>query len=100
LDYFTKYTFAVVWRDQTVHGIFSDGSYTNDDSTFGARLVINTKDTYFGGPLYSNLVVDSIVHNYLASNHHADGTPNITNGFDRTFGPQYYHFNKGPTGGS
>lgn len=29
------------------------------------------------------------------SNHHGEGTPNITYGFDRTFGPQYYHFNGG-----
>ncbi|AEO64931.1 polysaccharide lyase family 4 protein [Thermothielavioides terrestris NRRL 8126] len=99
-DYFTKYTFAAVWRDHTVHGMFADGSYIDDKSTFGAWLVMNTKDTYFGGPLHSDLVVDGIVYNYLVSNHHGDGTPNITDGFDRTFGPQYYHFNKGPAGGS
>lgn len=29
------------------------------------------------------------------SNHHGEGTPNITDGFDRTFGPQYYFFNGG-----
>lgn len=29
------------------------------------------------------------------SNHHGETTPKITNGFDRTFGPQYYHFNGG-----
>lgn len=40
-------------------------------------------------------MVDGIVYNYIVSNHHGDGTPNITNGFDRTFGPQYFHFNKG-----
>jgi len=32
------------------------------------------------------------------SNHHGDNVPNITDGFDRTFGPQYYHFNKGSSG--
>ncbi|KAF2108041.1 polysaccharide lyase family 4 protein [Lophiotrema nucula] len=99
-DYFTKYTFAAVWRDHTVHGLFANGSYSNDSSTFGAWLVMNTKDTYFGGPVHSDLVVDGIIYNYLVSNHHGDGTPNITDGFDRTFGPQYYHFNKGPSGGS
>lgn len=36
------------------------------------------------------------MYNYLVSNHHGEGTPNITNGFDRTFGPQYYHFNSAP----
>jgi rhamnogalacturonan endolyase len=99
-DYFTKYTFAAVWRDHTVHGLFANGANSNDNSTFGAWLVMNTKDTYFGGPVHSDLVVDGIIYNYLVSNHHGDGTPNITDGFDRTFGPQYYHFNKGPAGGS
>ncbi|GMF76573.1 unnamed protein product [Aspergillus oryzae] len=47
------------------------------------------------GPLHSDLTVDGIVYNYLVSNHHGEGTPNITNGFDRTFGPQYYLFNGG-----
>jgi len=86
-DYFTKYMFQDTWRDHDVHGIYSDGSTSNDGSTFGAWLVMNTKDTYFGGPLHSDLTVDGIVYNYLVSNHHGGGTPNITNGFDRTFGP-------------
>ncbi|KAH8894154.1 polysaccharide lyase family 4 protein [Thozetella sp. PMI_491] len=98
-DYYTKYTFSAVWRDQTVHGLFADGSLSNDSSTFGAWLVMNTKDTYFGGPTHSDLVVDGIVYNYIVSNHHGDGTPNITHGMDRTFGPQYFHFNKGAAGG-
>lgn len=94
-DYFTKYTFQDTWRDADAHGMFADGTQSFDNSTFGAWLVMNTKDTYFGGPIHSDLVVDGIVYNYLVSNHHGDGTPNITNGFDRTFGPQYYYFNKG-----
>ncbi|KAF1929942.1 polysaccharide lyase family 4 protein [Didymella exigua CBS 183.55] len=99
-DYFTKYTFAAEWRDQTAHGLFADGSQSKDNSTFGAWLVMNTKDTYYGGPTHSDLVVDGIIYNYMVSNHHGAGTPNITDGFDRTFGPQYYHFNKGPAGAS
>ncbi len=98
-DYYTKYTFSTVWRDHSVHGMFSDGSTSKDNSTFGSWLVMNTKDTYFGGPIHSDLVVDGIVYNYIVSNHHGDGTPNITHGMDRTFGPQYFHFNKGPAGG-
>jgi rhamnogalacturonan endolyase len=105
-DYFTKYTFADTWRDHDVHGIYSDGTTSDDNSTFGAWLVLNTKDTYYGGPLHSDLIVDGIVYNYIGnvpnalltflnliflllivSNHHGDGTPNITDGFDRTFGP-------------
>ncbi|KAK8091349.1 hypothetical protein PG994_000854 [Apiospora phragmitis] len=98
-DYFTKYTFSAVWRDQLAHGLFADGTQGSaDNSTFGAWLVMNTKDTYFGGPIHSDLVVDGILYNYMVSNHHGDGTPNITHGFDRTFGPQYFHFNKRPAG--
>ncbi|KAK7928918.1 hypothetical protein PG985_005916 [Apiospora marii] len=98
-DYFTKYTFSAVWRDQLAHGLFADGTQGSaDNATFGAWLVMNTKDTYFGGPIHSDLVVDGILYNYMVSNHHGDGTPNITHGSDRTFGPQYFHFNKGPAG--
>lgn len=64
-DYFTKYMFSETWRDQTVHGMYADGSKSNDGSAFGAWLVMNTKDTYFGGPTHSDLTVDGIVYNYL-----------------------------------
>ncbi|KAI0386548.1 polysaccharide lyase family 4 protein [Hypomontagnella monticulosa] len=94
-DYFTKYTFAELWRDHDVHGQYSDGSTSSDGNTYGAWLVHNTRETYYGGPLHSDLVVDGIVYNYMVSGHHGAPTPNITHGFDRTFGPQYYHFNKG-----
>ncbi|KAH8819823.1 family 4 polysaccharide lyase [Xylogone sp. PMI_703] len=94
-DYFTKYTFSDTWRDHDVHGMYSDGTTSHDNATYGAWLVLNTRDTYFGGPLHSDLVVDGIVYNYIVSNHHGDGTPNITDGFDRTFGPQFYYFNRG-----
>ncbi|KAI5853650.1 polysaccharide lyase family 4 protein [Durotheca rogersii] len=94
-DYFTKYTFSEVWRDHDVHGQYSDGSTSSDGNTYGAWLVHNTRETYYGGPLHSDLVVDGIVYNYLVSGHHGAPTPNLTHGFDRTWGPQYYHFNKG-----
>ncbi|KAG9250921.1 family 4 polysaccharide lyase [Emericellopsis atlantica] len=97
-DYFTKYTFSDPFRDLDAYGLFADGSNTEDGSTFGAWMVMNTKDTYFGGPTHSDLTVDGIVYNYISSNHHGDQTPNITNGFDRTFGPSYYYFNKYPEG--
>lgn len=98
-DYFTKYTFSTTWRDQAVHGMYADGSRgaNGSSSTFGSWLVMNTKDTYFGGPTWSDLTVDGIVYNYIVSNHHGDQAPNMTAGFDRTFGPFYYHFNRGPT---
>ncbi|KAL4920045.1 galactose mutarotase-like domain-containing protein [Aspergillus aurantiobrunneus] len=93
-EYFTKYTFSNLWRDNDVHGLYADGS-ASDGITYGAWLVMNTKDTYYGGPLHSDLTVDGIIYNYIVSNHHGEGTPNITNGFDRTFGPQFYLFNGG-----
>ncbi|KAI1822819.1 polysaccharide lyase family 4 protein [Xylaria intraflava] len=99
-DYFTKYMFQDTWRDHGVHGLYADGSRTPDNTTLGAWLVMNTKDTYFGGPLHSDLTVDGIVYNYISSNHHGNQVPNITNGFDRTFGPQYYYFNRFPAGSS
>ncbi|KAH7075918.1 polysaccharide lyase-like protein family 4 [Paraphoma chrysanthemicola] len=94
-EYFTKYTFQDTWRDHKAHGMYADGSGSGNGSTYGAWLVHNTVETYFNGPLHSDLVVDGIVYNYMVSNHHGLQTPNITNGFDRTFGPQYFHFNKG-----
>ncbi|KAI5919859.1 rhamnogalacturonate lyase [Camillea tinctor] len=97
-DYFTKYTFQDTWRNHDVHGMYADGSQVSDNSTFGAWMVMNSKETYFGGPLHSDLMVDGIVYNYIVSNHHGDQTPNITNGFDRTFGPHYYYFNHFPEG--
>ena len=97
-DYFTKYTFSDTWRDHAVHGMFADGTQTPDNSTYGAWLVMNTRESYYGGPLHSDLTVDGIVYNYIVSNHHGDQTPNITDGFDRTFGPQFYYFNKFPAG--
>lgn len=35
-DYFTKYMFSEIWRDQKIHGLYSDGSKSSDGSTFGA----------------------------------------------------------------
>ncbi len=64
-DYFTKYTFQDDWRNHDVHGMYSDGSTSADNSTYGSWLVMNTKDTYFGGPLHSDLIVDGIVYNYM-----------------------------------
>jgi rhamnogalacturonan endolyase len=96
-DYFTKYTFQDTWRDHRAHGMWADGSGSSNGTTYGAWLVHNTVETYFNGPVHSDLVVDGIVYNYMVSNHHGNQVPNITDGFDRTFGPQYFHFN---TGGS
>jgi rhamnogalacturonan endolyase len=99
-DYFTKYMFSEEWRDQTVHGMYGDGSKSGDGLAYGAWLVMNTKDTYYNGPTHSDLTVDGIVYNYLISNHHGNGVPELINGYDRTFGPQFYYFNKGAKGTS
>lgn len=64
-DYFTKYTFADSWRDHKAHGLYADGS-TSNGTNYGAWLVMNTRDTYFGGPLHSDLTVDGITYNYVS----------------------------------
>jgi len=52
--------------------MFANGS-ASDGISYGAWLVMNSKDTYFGGPLQSDLTVDGIVYNYIVSNHHGNG---------------------------
>ncbi|KAI5295949.1 hypothetical protein KEM55_005974 [Ascosphaera atra] len=99
-DYFTKYTFADLYRDHDVHGLYADGSKTANGDTFGAWLVMHNKETYYQGPLHSDLTVDGIVYNYIISGHHGATSPNVTDGFDRTWGPFYYYFNKGAKGTS
>lgn len=73
-DYFTKYTFSDEWRDHKVHGMYGDGSKSKDGSTFGAWLVMNTVDTYFGGPTHSDLTVDGIVYNYICKQNSVTGS--------------------------
>jgi len=68
-DYFSKYMFSESWEYHTHHGLFSDGTGTRDGSTYGAWLVMNTKDTYFNGPKWSDLTVDGIVYNYISESH-------------------------------
>ncbi|KAI1079337.1 polysaccharide lyase family 4 protein [Whalleya microplaca] len=94
-DFFTKYMFSEVWRNHEVHGQYADGTTSSDGNTYGAWLVHNTRETYYGGPLHTDLVVDGIVYNYMVSGHYGAPVPNITHGFDRIWGPQYYHFNSG-----
>ncbi|KAF5375744.1 hypothetical protein D9757_008986 [Collybiopsis confluens] len=91
-DYFTKYQFA---DNQTnkAHGLF--GISPDNTTTLGAWWVVNQKDTFFGGPLHTDLMVDGIIYNKQSTNHGGATNPNITNGFDRTFGPQFLYFNHG-----
>ena len=99
-DYYTKYTMSAIYRDHLVHGLFADGTETPDNTTYGAWTIYNTKDTFFGGPTYVDLVVDGLMYNYVISNHYGNGVPNITNGFDRTFGPSVFYLNHGVESGS
>jgi rhamnogalacturonan endolyase len=66
-DYFTKYTFADTWQDHLVHGMYGDGTGSPDGTTWGAWMVMNSRDTYYGGPLHSDLTVDGIVYNYMGT---------------------------------
>jgi rhamnogalacturonan endolyase len=60
-DFFTKYGFSEHWRDHKLHVMWSDGTASGGGSTYGAWMVHNTVDTYFGGPLRYDLLVDGIV---------------------------------------
>lgn len=64
-----------MWRDHTVHGQYSDGSTSSDGSTYGAWLVHNTRETYYGGPLHSDLVVDGIVVSLILNQTHSESRP-------------------------
>ncbi|TCD65283.1 hypothetical protein EIP91_002845 [Steccherinum ochraceum] len=90
-DYWTKYTFA---DNQTnkAHGLVAN---IPDGTTLGAWWVGNQRDTGYGGPAHLDLMVDGIIYNKLSSSHGGAISPNVTNGFDRTFGPQFLYFNHG-----
>ncbi|KAI0976029.1 galactose mutarotase-like domain-containing protein [Xylaria arbuscula] len=60
-DYCTKYTLSELWHDHKVHGQYADGTTSSDGSTYGAWLVHNTRETYYGGRLHYDLMVDGIV---------------------------------------
>ncbi|KAH9898424.1 galactose mutarotase-like protein [Cubamyces lactineus] len=91
-DYFTKYSFA---DNQTnkAHGLYGQSS---DGIPIGAWWVVNQKDTFFGGPFHVDLMVDGIIYNKQSTSHGGATSPNITNGFDRTFGPQFLYLNRAP----
>lgn len=55
---------------------------------------MNNLEGYSGGPLRSDLVVDTNIYNYYLSNHRGASTLNITSGFDRIFGPSFVYFNR------
>ncbi|RPD62964.1 galactose mutarotase-like protein [Lentinus tigrinus ALCF2SS1-6] len=92
-DYWTKacYTFA---DNQTnkAHGLVGQSS---DGTSVGAWWVVNQKDTFFGGPYHVDLMVDGIIYNKQSTSHGGATSPNITDGFDRTFGPQFLYLNRG-----
>ncbi|KAI0735193.1 galactose mutarotase-like protein [Earliella scabrosa] len=95
-DYWTKYSFA---DNQTnkAHGLYGQSS---DGTPIGAWWVVNQKDTFFGGPFHVDLMVDGIIYNKQSTSHGGATSPNITDGFDRTFGPQTYLSNHAPLGPS
>jgi rhamnogalacturonan endolyase len=62
--YFTKYSFADTWMDHAAHGLYGEGSRTSN-GTWGAWMVMWNRETYYGGPLHSDLTVDGIVYDYM-----------------------------------
>ncbi|KAI9063041.1 polysaccharide lyase family 4 protein [Trametes sanguinea] len=89
-DYFTKYSFADNQTNEA-HGLYGQSP---DGTPIGAWWVVNQKDTFFGGPFHVDLMVDGIIYNKLSTNHGGATNPNVTNGFDRTFGPQFLYLNR------
>jgi rhamnogalacturonan endolyase len=61
-DYFTKYEWADLYGDHPAHGFYADGTQSNG-STYGFWQVFNGLEGYTGGPLRSDLVVDTNVYN-------------------------------------
>ncbi|THH29365.1 hypothetical protein EUX98_g4827 [Antrodiella citrinella] len=90
-DYFTKYTFA---DNQTnkAHGLIANQS---DGATLGAchRDPELCPDALYQAHL--DLMVDGIIYNKLSSSHGGAISPNVTYGFDRTYGPQFLYLNHG-----
>jgi rhamnogalacturonan endolyase len=64
--YFTKYSFADTWMDHVAHGLFGESSSTSN-GTWGSWLVMWNRETYYGGPLHSDLTVDGIVYDYMGT---------------------------------
>lgn len=74
-NYFTKYSFTDTFKDHEAHGLYADGmgggqgyknvTWMGKNDTWGAWLVTWNKETYYGGPLRSDLTVDGIVYDYM-----------------------------------
>lgn len=80
-DYFSKYMFSEMWENHTHHGLFSNGTGTRDGVPYGAWLVMNTRDTYYNGPKWSDLTVDGIVYNYLSKYCHTSITNALSSNY-------------------
>lgn len=92
-DYFTKYQYADLYADHLAHGFYANGT-TSNGTALGFWQVFNELEGYSGGPLRSDLVVDTNIYNYYLSNHRGSSTLNLTSGFDRIFGPSFVYFNR------
>jgi rhamnogalacturonan endolyase len=84
-NYFTKYSFSDTFKDHEAHGLYADGTgggqgYRNvtwfgKNDTWGAWLVTWNKETYYGGPLRSDLTVDGIVYDYMGESKNSENCP-------------------------
>jgi hypothetical protein len=61
-DYFTKYQWADLYGDHKAHGFYADGS-TSNGTTLGFWTIFSNLEGYTGGPLRSDLVVDTNIYN-------------------------------------
>jgi rhamnogalacturonan endolyase len=81
------------YADHPAHGFYANGT-TSNGTRLGFWTVFNDLEGYTGGPLRSDLVVDTNIYNYYLSNHRGASTLNLTSGFDRIFGPSFVYFNR------
>ncbi len=90
--YYTKYDFAGLELDHTVHGFWGPSGY-------GLWLVQVSKDTLTGGPTRYDLMEHQgpTLLNMLVSGHYGSKTPNVSGDWHRTYGPFLLYVNKAAT---
>ncbi|KAI8904533.1 galactose mutarotase-like domain-containing protein [Powellomyces hirtus] len=72
-NYFTKYTFSDSAYENKAHGIFADGTRNGTDGKqHGVWRVVNSKETFYGGPFHYDLMVDGGVYNKYSTTHYGN----------------------------
>ncbi|KAI9739177.1 MAG: hypothetical protein M1834_007390 [Cirrosporium novae-zelandiae] len=87
-SYFSKYIFADNFDNpHKAHGLYKEASANNGTSIGAWQLASNLT------PIYPGIALT--LYNKWSTSHYGARYSNITDGFDRTFGPQALYFNGG-----